>query len=157
MKWAVKNKTGLLFLKTSFSKVYQMFTLFFPKKVAKKDLKIIIFLFVDDDCFMIHNLTHIFLMRNETSKIRLDCYFWIQVFQKYIKCLRCFSSKKWQNRILKLIFFYLLGMTVFSILEIKPCGLGSRIWDVCSQKSDQKYQGPPIVVWYMFVWNCSSS
>ena len=45
----------------------------------------------------------------------------------------------------------------YIILEIKPCGLGSRIRDVCSPKSDQKYQGPPIVVRYMFVWNCSSS
>ena len=36
-------------------------------------------------------------------------------------------------------------------------GLGSRIRDVCSPKSGQKYQGPPIVVRYMFVWNCSSS
>ena len=50
-KWAFKNKASLLFLKTSFSKVYQMFALFFPKKVAKLDLKIIIFLFVDNDCF----------------------------------------------------------------------------------------------------------
>ena len=55
-KWAFKNKAGLLFLKTSFSKVYKMFALFFPKKVAKQDLKIIIFLFVDNDCFTTHNL-----------------------------------------------------------------------------------------------------
>jgi hypothetical protein len=125
LMWNEQSKIRLdCYLKKKNSKVYQMFTLFFPKKVAKKDLKIIIFLF---DCFTTHNLTHIFLMRNETSKIRLDCYFWIQVFQKYIKCLRCFSSKKWQNRILKLTFFCLLAMTVFSTLEIKPCGLGSRI------------------------------
>ena len=31
-KWAFKNKARLLFSKTSFSKVYQMFALFFPKK-----------------------------------------------------------------------------------------------------------------------------
>ena len=42
-------------------------------------------------------------------------------------------------------------------LEIKPCGLGSRIRDVCSPKSGPKYQGPPTVVRYMFVWSCSSS
>ena len=53
-KWAFKNKAGLLFIKTSFSKVYQMFALFFPKKVAKLDLKIIIFLFVGNDWFLVH-------------------------------------------------------------------------------------------------------
>ena len=57
-----------------------MFTLFFPKKVAKKDLKIIIFLF---DCFTTHNLTHIFLI-----EMRLQKSGWIAIFEyKFFKSI----------------------------------------------------------------------
>ena len=52
------------------------------------------------------------LMWNEQSKIRLDCYLKRKKIQKYIKCLHCFSQKKWRKRILKSLFFCLSIMTV---------------------------------------------
>ena len=59
-----------------------------------------------------------FLIKNETSKIRLDCYFQKQVFQKYIKCLHCFSPKKVALQDLKIIICLFVGNDCFLVHSV---------------------------------------
>ena len=112
-KWAFKNKARLLFLKTSFSKVYQMFAMFFPKKVAKQDLKIIIFLFVDIDCYTIHNLDPYFFDEKWAFKNKARLLFSKTSFSKVYQMFALFFPKKLTLQDLKIIICMFDGNDCF--------------------------------------------
>ena len=124
-----KIRLDCYFWKRVFPKYIKCLHCFSPKKWRNRILKSLFF------CLLIMTVLRptiwilTFFMRNEPSEIRPDCYFWKQVFQKYMKCLRCFSPEKWRNRILKLLFFCLLAMTVFSTYLSVSSVYGIYIFD----------------------------
>ena len=60
-----------------------MFAMFFPKKVAEQDLKIIIFLFVDNDGYTTHNLDPQFFYEKWAFQNKAGLLFVKTSFLKY--------------------------------------------------------------------------